>query len=62
MCKTCPGDPDDRGVMKPDIVFFGENLPQTFHRAFAEDKRKADLLIVMGSSLKVAPVADVKGN
>lgn len=45
------------GVMKPDIVFFGEGLPESFHRQLREDKTKADLLIVMGSSLKVRPVS-----
>jgi NAD-dependent deacetylase sirtuin 1 len=47
--------------MKPDIIFFGENLPQEFHDKFAKDKQETDLLIVMGSSLRVAPVATVKG-
>ncbi|KAJ3337051.1 NAD-dependent protein deacetylase sirtuin-1 [Kappamyces sp. JEL0680] len=46
--------------MKPDIIFFGENLPQDFHDKFAKDKHVVDLLIVMGSSLRVAPVATVK--
>jgi len=43
--------------MKPDIVFFGESLPQKFHRHMAIDKSDVDLLIVIGSSLKVRPVA-----
>ncbi|KAJ7415984.1 sirtuin 1 [Willisornis vidua] len=43
--------------MKPDIVFFGENLPEQFHRAMKYDKNEVDLLIVIGSSLKVRPVA-----
>lgn len=43
--------------MKPDIVFFGEGLPDSFHEAMAEDKSKCDLLLVIGSSLKVRPVA-----
>jgi NAD+-dependent protein deacetylase sirtuin 1 len=43
--------------MKPDIVFFGEGLPDAFHEAMAKDKDKCDLLIVVGSSLKVRPVA-----
>lgn len=43
--------------MKPDIVFFGENLPEFFHRAMKQDKDEVDLLIVIGSSLKVRPVA-----
>lgn len=45
------------GIMKPDIVFFGEGLPDSFHEAMAEDKNKCDLLLVIGSSLKVRPVA-----
>lgn len=43
--------------MKPDIVFFGESLPDEFHRQMEIDKDECDLLIVMGSSLKVRPVA-----
>ncbi|XP_078036474.1 sirtuin 1 isoform X1 [Augochlora pura] len=45
------------GIMKPDIVFFGEGLPDAFHDAMAKDKDDCDLLIVIGSSLKVRPVA-----
>lgn len=43
--------------MKPDIVFFGESLSDEFHKQMADDKKKCDLLIVIGSSLKVRPVA-----
>ncbi|XP_066594614.1 NAD-dependent protein deacetylase sirtuin-1 isoform X2 [Prorops nasuta] len=46
-----------QGIMKPDIVFFGEGLPDAFHYAMAKDKDDCDLLIVIGSSLKVRPVA-----
>lgn len=46
-----------RGIMKPDIVFFGEGLPEIFHESMAKDKDECDLLIVIGSSLKVRPVA-----
>nr|XP_018901147.1 PREDICTED: NAD-dependent protein deacetylase sirtuin-1 [Bemisia tabaci] len=54
MCQVCK---DPSGVIKPDIVFFGEGLPESFHSAMAEDKNVCDLLIVIGSSLKVRPVA-----
>lgn len=47
----------NQGIMKPDIVFFGEGLPDHFHEAMAADKSRCDLLIVIGSSLKVRPVA-----
>ncbi|XP_046980775.1 NAD-dependent protein deacetylase sirtuin-1 isoform X1 [Schistocerca americana] len=46
-----------QGIMKPDIVFFGEGLPEIFHESMAKDKDECDLLIVIGSSLKVRPVA-----
>jgi len=46
-------------VMKPDIVFFGEGLPEDFHRSMTEDKEKVDLFICIGSSLKVHPVAAI---
>ncbi|KAK3573600.1 hypothetical protein QTP86_030013 [Hemibagrus guttatus] len=54
-CPRCPNIPF--AIMKPDIVFFGENLPEAFHRAMKQDKDEVDLLIVIGSSLKVRPVA-----
>ncbi|XP_054166819.1 NAD-dependent protein deacetylase sirtuin-1-like isoform X2 [Oppia nitens] len=56
-CPHCPPDLDDMAVMKPDIVFFGEGLSDEFHSAMSHDKDDCDLLIVMGSSLKVRPVA-----
>lgn len=37
------------GVMKPDITFFGEQLPNNFFDRFAErDAQEADLVIVIG--------------
>lgn len=54
-CPRCQDIP--LAIMKPDIVFFGENLPEMFHRAMKQDKDEVDLLIVIGSSLKVRPVA-----
>jgi NAD-dependent SIR2 family protein deacetylase len=51
ICKHCEGN------VKPDIVFFGESLPDRFHRLLRQDIKKADLLLVMGTSLQVAPVS-----
>jgi NAD-dependent deacetylase sirtuin 1 len=31
-------DEDELGIMKPDIVFFGEGLPDSFHQQLHEDK------------------------
>ncbi|CAI5731939.1 unnamed protein product [Hyaloperonospora brassicae] len=58
MCKSCnsPG-----GIVKPDIVFFGESLPRRFHDSIKSDEGEADLVLVMGSSLKVNPVRSIVG-
>jgi NAD-dependent histone deacetylase SIR2 len=48
------------GLVKPDIVFFGEQLPS----AFFENRdlpSEADLAIVMGTSLSVHPFASLPG-
>ncbi|KAF8157982.1 DHS-like NAD/FAD-binding domain-containing protein [Crassisporium funariophilum] len=52
--------PECGGLVKPDIVFFGEGLPLNFIRS-VPNMRKADLLIVMGTSLTVHPFASLAG-
>jgi len=52
-CKRCGG------VVKPDIVFFGEGLPEDFFDAVPY-LEYADLLIIMGTSLTVFPFAGLK--
>lgn len=48
------------GVMKPDITFFGEALPDAFSKRLTEnDRDKVDLVIVIGTSLKVTPVSEI---
>ncbi|GAB1216319.1 hypothetical protein ATERTT37_005533 [Aspergillus terreus] len=48
--------------VQPDITFFGEDLPDEFgRRLLHHDRDKVDLVIVIGTSLKVAPVAEVPG-
>ena len=52
--------PQCNGLIKPDIVFFGEQLPEEFfrHRSLPAS---ADLCIVMGTSLTVQPFASLPG-
>ena len=50
------------GLVKPDIVFFGEQLPARFFECAMTDFPKADLLIVMGTSLVVQPFAGLVNN
>ncbi|KAG8764711.1 Sir2 histone deacetylase Hst2 [Serendipita sp. 405] len=49
---TCP---ECEGLVKPDIVFFGEGLPPEFRNAIPALRTKASLVIVMGTSLTVQP-------
>ncbi|EEB89490.1 hypothetical protein MPER_12403 [Moniliophthora perniciosa FA553] len=46
------------GLVKPDIVFFGEALPPAFFHAVPK-VMEADLLIVIGTSLTVHPFASL---
>ncbi|KAG9334392.1 hypothetical protein JZ751_008141, partial [Albula glossodonta] len=60
MAGTVPKCPTCKGVVKPNIVFFGEELPQHFF-LYLTDFPMADLLIVMGTSLEVEPFASLAG-
>jgi NAD-dependent deacetylase len=52
-CDTCGG------IIKPEITFFGEMLPAgALEEAVAESSR-ADLMVVLGSSLVVQPAASL---
>ena len=41
-----------QGIVKPDIVFFGEELPKRFY-FYLKDMLQTDLVLVMGTSLEV---------
>jgi NAD-dependent SIR2 family protein deacetylase len=48
-----PGCEDCGGVIKPDVVFFGENVPRGRVASAIEATDRADALLVVGSSLMV---------
>jgi len=52
-----PRCPACQAVLKPDVVFFGELLPPAVLDRATELARRARLLLVVGSSLEVHPVA-----
>ncbi|KAI1436245.1 DHS-like NAD/FAD-binding domain-containing protein [Xylaria sp. CBS 124048] len=53
-------DVAEAGVMKPDITFFGESLPDQFsNRLVQHDRALVDLVLVIGTSLRVAPVSEI---
>jgi NAD-dependent deacetylase len=50
-CKSCGG------ILKPDVILFGEQMPMTPWLTAEQEINKCDLLLVVGSSLEVNPVA-----
>ena len=54
---TIPKCPNCNGVLKPDVILFGEQLPQAAWFDAQRAVRQCDLMLVAGSSLEVLPVA-----
>lgn len=52
-CATCGG------VLKPDVILFGEMLPIGVLNKAQLQTRLCDVMVVIGSSLEVAPVGDL---
>ena len=44
-------------ILKPDVILFGEQLPQAAWSRAQREARRCDLMLVVGSSLEVLPVA-----
>ena len=51
LCTNC------NGILKPDVILFGEQLPQAAWSEAQRAARQCDLMIVAGTSLEVLPVA-----
>ncbi|HWI64363.1 MAG TPA: NAD-dependent deacylase [Symbiobacteriaceae bacterium] len=54
--EDAPGCPDCGGMLKPGVILFEEALPEDAIERALEETYKADLFIVIGSSLEVGPV------
>mmetsp|Transcript_38578 Transcript_38578/g.82307 ORF Transcript_38578/g.82307 Transcript_38578/m.82307 type:complete len:205 (+) Transcript_38578:164-778(+) len=52
-CNSCGG------LVKPSIVFFGEVMPSRFSELVHFDVASCDLVVTLGTSLLVAPVASI---
>jgi len=59
LADSSPTCEDCNSLVKPDIVFFGENLPRRFFERTTADLPICDLLIIMGTSLVVQPFASM---
>ncbi|KAA0258868.1 NAD-dependent protein deacylase [Deferribacter autotrophicus] len=59
--KAAPKCPQCGGIIKPNVVFFGESLPADILEESITYSKNCDLFIVMGSSLVVMPAALLPG-
>ncbi|KIW85739.1 hypothetical protein Z517_01131 [Fonsecaea pedrosoi CBS 271.37] len=48
-----------KGLLKPDMTFFGEDIADSYAPRLNIDKCKVDLLVIVGTSLKVEPVNEM---
>lgn len=53
LCTHC------KGVLKPNVILFGEQLPVRIMEKAKKLARLCDLMIVVGSSLEVVPVSEL---
>ena len=54
---TIPHCSDCGAILKPDVILFGEQLPQKAWLKAQKAARDCDLMLIVGSSLEVLPVA-----
>lgn len=54
-CESCDG------LLKPDVVLFGEQLPRAPLQRAEREARNADVFLAVGSSLSVQPAAALPG-
>lgn len=55
--RAIPHCPHCAAILKPDVILFGEQLPQKALYQAQHEARNCDLFLVIGSSLEVLPVA-----
>lgn len=56
---TLPRCPDCDRILKPNVVLFGEQLPFQELYSAQEAARNCDLMLIIGSSLEVAPANEI---
>lgn len=56
---VAPACPSCDGVLKPNVILFGEVLPVDILNQAQEQAQRCDLMIVAGSSLEVMPAGDL---
>lgn len=53
LCDSC------HALLKPDFIFFGEQIPEVAYRKSIEAAKKADVVVIIGSTGEVYPAASI---
>jgi len=61
-CHCTPRKCDCGGVLKDSIIHFGEDLPKEALQKAIDESKKADVCLVLGSSLTVSPANELPKN
>ncbi len=56
---SIPHCPVCGGVLKPNVILFGEQLPVRILNLAKKEVQRCDLMLVVGTSLEVAPASDL---
>lgn len=54
-----PSCPSCGGILKPDIVFFSEPIPEEVHRQAMQEARECDVCLVVGTTGEVMPASRI---
>lgn len=54
-----PHCPKCGGILKPNVILYGEQLPMKILREAEQAARDCDVMLIAGSSLEVAPVSQL---
>jgi len=54
-----PRCPECGAVLKPDVVLFGESIPEKAARSAQDHVLRTDLVLVIGTTAEVAPAGDI---
>lgn len=57
--RAIPRCPSCDGVIKPNVILYGEQLPYREIHAAQDAAHNTDLMLIIGSSLEVAPASDL---
>lgn len=57
--RKVPHCPKCGGILKPNVILFGEQLPYRELQAAQDAVRATDLMLIIGSSLEVAPASEL---